>query len=144
MNEATIGKIYALSENKAKDALMRAVQKMEASLKCENCQMIEKCGHYADECMERILEELLEDELGNGNDITTERELPGEGELWRHFKGSIYTVLHIAKHSETGETLVIYEGRDIYARPLKMFMSEVDREKYPNAKQKYRFEKVGI
>ncbi|MBO6303949.1 MAG: DUF1653 domain-containing protein [Selenomonadaceae bacterium] len=70
------------------------------------------------------------------------RELPGEGELWRHFKGNIYTVLHIAKHSETGELFVIYEGKDIYARPLDMFMSEVDKNKYPNVKQKYRFEKV--
>ena len=70
------------------------------------------------------------------------RELPGEGELWRHFKGDIYTVLHIAKHSETGELLVIYEGREVCARPLEMFMSEVDREKYPDARQKYRFERV--
>ena len=73
------------------------------------------------------------------------RNFPRKGELWQHFKGGIYTILCIAKHSETGEWLVIYErDGDICARPLDMFMSEVDREKYPDAKQKYRFERLRI
>lgn len=75
--------------------------------------------------------------------------------LYRHFKGNIYRVLGLAKHTETNETLVIYrccdlnflngveEYGDIYARPIEMFLSEVDREKYPNVKQKYRFELIG-
>ena len=76
-----------------------------------------------------------------------------EGGLYRHFKGFYAYVLNIAKHTETGEILVVYEctgtGKvdcnhtdGIYARPFEMFMSEVDREKYPDAKQKYRFELV--
>lgn len=72
--------------------------------------------------------------------------------VWRHFKGPEAFVIAIAEHSETGEKLVVYRctgnngqtnHRDgIYARPLEMFLSEVDREKYPNVTQKYRLEKI--
>lgn len=67
---------------------------------------------------------------------------------YRHFKGFKAHVLNLAKHTETGEMLVVYEctgtgdsdHKDgIYARPLEMFLSEVDHEKYPDVKQKYRF-----
>lgn len=64
------------------------------------------------------------------------------GRVVTHFKGQDYLVLDIARHTETGEELVIYKalyGRnDIYARPIKMFLSEVDKEKYPLERQKYR------
>ncbi len=72
--------------------------------------------------------------------------------VWRHFKGTTAFVITVAKHSETNETLVIYycsgnEGKTshqdgIYARPIEMFLSEVDHEKYPDIKQKYRFEEM--
>lgn len=80
------------------------------------------------------------------DNISTEfdRLLPKKGEKYRHFKlGKIVTVIGISRHTETEEMSVVYEYEGhIWNRPLEMFMSEVDKGKYPNATQKYRFEKV--
>lgn len=65
--------------------------------------------------------------------------------LYRHFKGNEYYVEGLATHSETGEQLVVYralKGGALFVRPLEMFLSPVDREKYPDAGQENRFEEV--
>ena len=64
--------------------------------------------------------------------------------IYRHFKGDYYIVVDVAQHSETDEQLVIYrtlyDDGKLYARPYEMFMSKVDREKYPEVEQEYRFQ----
>lgn len=71
---------------------------------------------------------------------------PVAGETYRHFKGKMYRIVAVAEHTETGEELVVYEAlygeHKIYARPLAMFTSEVDREKYPDVTQVWRFERT--
>ena len=83
------------------------------------------------------------------------------GDIVQHFKREVlfdknnqlylYKILEIAEHTETSEKLVIYQALydsdamgihfGVFARPFDMFMSEVDHDKYPDIKQKYRFEK---
>ena len=72
--------------------------------------------------------------------------------MWRHFKGARSMVITVAEHNKKNEKLVVYRCLDnngktnhkdgIYARPLEMFLSEVDHEKYPDCTQKYRFEEI--
>lgn len=98
----------------------------------------------------------LDTEPETQEEVILERDIR-EGDIVRHFKREwvsedtseyLYKVLAFAAHTETGERLVIYQA--LYApfktcaRPYAMFMSEVDREKYPDIRQKYRFEKVEV
>ena len=65
---------------------------------------------------------------------------------YRHFKGNEYELLGIARHSETMEEMVVYRAlygeNGLWVRPLEMFLEPVDREKYPDCPQTYRFELV--
>lgn len=87
--------------------------------------------------------------------IATEQRDLAVGDIVRHFKREwvsentseyLYKILAFASHTETGEKLVIYQGMyspfKICARPYDMFMSKVDKKKYPDIKQEYRFEKI--
>ena len=65
------------------------------------------------------------------------------GEVYHHFKGNDYKVLYIALNTETEEKMVVYESlydSKVWVRPYEMFNSLVDKDKYPDIKQKYRFE----
>ena len=80
----------------------------------------------------------------DNSNMQFDRPIPQKGEKYKHFKiGKIVTIIGISRHTETEEISVVYEYEGhIWNRPLEMFMSEVDKGKYPNAEQKYRFELV--
>ena len=67
------------------------------------------------------------------------------GQVYRHFKGHIVKVVAVSTGSEDGELMVVYRhmgSRHVWHRPIEMFLSEVDHEKYPEVWQKYRFELI--
>ena len=85
------------------------------------------------------------------------RTEPLNGEIFKHFKNNYYHIICVGHHSETEERMVVYERISKYdylkdgsvipvmepcIRPLEMFMSEVDHQKYPDVEQKYRFERI--
>ena len=53
-------------------------------------------------------------------------------QYYRHFKGNIYRILHIAKHSETLEDMVVYQAmygeRGVWVRPKAMFDEVIERD----------------
>ena len=78
-----------------------------------------------------------------GRDEMSDRNIPAPFERFKHFKGGEYQVLMIAEDAGTGENVVVYQALyppyRIYTRNLEEFLSDVDRDKYPDAAQKERF-----
>lgn len=72
--------------------------------------------------------------------------IPRAQEIYRHFKGNVYQIVTVAEHTETEEKMVVYQAMygefKVYARPLSMFLEKVDKQKYPEVTQEYRFERV--
>ena len=109
-------------------------------LHIEKSNSFDPDGELGENCDLALLTRHFEDKNDN---LEYDRPLPKKGQQYKHFKlGKIVTVIGISKHTETQEITVVYEyAGKIWNRPLEMFMSEVDKEKYKEAKQHYRFER---
>ncbi len=74
------------------------------------------------------------------------RDIPRPGEFYRHFKNRLYQIVAVACDAETQEHFVVYQALygdyRVWIRPLENFLSRTDREKYPDVKQEWRFERV--
>jgi len=86
----------------------------------------------------------MQERMGDFMQAESREILPGR--YYRHFKGGLYQVVGIATHSETEEKMVVYQAQygehRLFVRPYQMFAGELDRQKYPDAAQRYRFELV--
>jgi hypothetical protein len=71
-----------------------------------------------------------------------------EGKIVKHFKDKFYLILGVVEHTETKDKMVVYKAMydtyKKYVRPIDMFLSKVDKEKYPDVEQEYRFEFIEI
>ena len=132
------------------DALYNAYNKgylkgKEDALK-EEQQMKDYCDNDYDATINFLKEYLQENQKTEGATMEAKRRLHLEN-IVRHFKGGLYKILEFSTHTETNEKLVTYQSltdHRVWTRPYDMFMSKVDKEKYPNATQEYRMELVRV
>lgn len=101
---------------------------------------------WCDTCCTGVSIELYDDNLTAADTKTAVVREVRAGQLYRHFKGALYRVIAIAEHTESGQLLVVYHAESapskVWVRPMTMFLSCVNREKYPNVEQTHRFELV--
>ena len=101
---------------------------------------------WCDNCCIDVHINLPDSAVVDEDTVSVELREVKAGQLYRHFKGTLYRVLAVAEHTESGQAFVVYHAESapgkVWARPMTMFMSAVNREKYPTIKQKHRFELV--
>ena len=110
---------------------------------CPTCRTMMQGGClFSDTCMTQIVNGTR---VGIPSNYATHEPICGE--VYKHFKGQRYVVFGTALHSETKERMVVYQAmygdHQMYVRPYEMFVSRVDKSKYPDVKQELRFELTG-
>ncbi len=141
------GYLVAIEEDDTKESIGEALKDILyigetwQQLHIEESEEFELDGEDKENCDLALLTRHFKKENSN---MEFDRPLPERGQKYKHFKlGKIVTVIGISRHTETEEVTVVYDYEGtIWNRPIEMFMSEVDHEKYPDAKQKYRLELV--
>lgn len=104
-----------------------------------NKKLLESAGHWKEADYSPIYD-CLNGRLVHSRDFVV-------GDYVKHFKGGVYRIVTFCKHTETGESMIVYKrlsDGSVWARPESMFRSEVDKEKYPDVKQQFRFIRVRI
>ncbi|HIE4740841.1 TPA: DUF1653 domain-containing protein [Clostridioides difficile] len=86
-------------------------------------------------CINRL--DVLEYRFGSRHTETKENVI-----IYRDNKGNLYHYKDVDNNTNLVIYKTLYDGSGAYARPIEMFLSKVDKEKYPNAVQEYRFEEV--
>ena len=126
-------------ENRINELCMESEDIIQ-QLHIEESEEFEADGELEENCDLALLTRHFKKDV----DYNFDRPIPQKGEKYRHFKlGKVVTIIGISRHTETEEISVVYEYEGhIWNRPLEMFMGEVDKKKYPDAKQRYRFEVV--
>ena len=132
---------YALTDEIDKILLADGEKYAWQLLHIEESENFELNGEDKENCDLALLTRHFKKDI---SPMSFDRPIPAAGQKYRHFKiGKIVTVIGVSRHTETEEITVVYDYEGtLWNRPLEMFMSEVDRKKYPNANQKYRFEVI--
>lgn len=141
-------KVMEKITNKSNDLILGAEYLIDKVwYKLSKIEKSELGGEYKDHFFKILFNKTLKakEEMKKLKEISKTRVV-NAGEKYRHFKDKEYEVLHVAEHTETGESMVVYKAMyepfKIYTRPYDMFVSPVDTDKYPRVEQKFRMEKI--